>query len=439
MTNLQSVAFKTLGCKVNDYETDILTEIFENANYKVIDFEKQADVYVINTCTVTNLSAKKSRQMIRQAKRRNLDSLVIVVGCYAQQEPKLLLEMDEADLIIGNNNKNKILEYIENYDGKRKEKIIDISKQDKFEDYILEKTLDKTRAFIKIQDGCNEFCTYCIIPHVRGRVRSRKLDSVIKEVKKLRDNGYKEIVFTGIHVTSYGEDLDFKIDLIDLLNKVNKIDGIERLRLSSLEPTFLNEKNIKRLSKVSKLVNHFHLSLQSGSDFVLDRMNRNYKTNQYLKVVKKIRKYFNNPSITTDIIVGFPGETKKEFNETVEFVKKVKFSQVHVFRFSKRDGTKAAKMKNQVNGNISSKRSKILRKLTKKLEKEYIKENLLTTKKVLFETFDKENKIAEGLTKNYLRVYVKSDKDLSNKLIDVHLDFYNNNKIFGSLKGGKDE
>lgn len=424
----------TLGCKVNSYETDGLLKLFKDAGYTIVEFDDFSDVYIVNTCTVTNLSSKKSRQMLRRAKRKNPESIVAAIGCYSQKEPETLEDMEAVDIVIGNNNKVKLLKMIEAFDGEMTVDVLDIDSEDLVEDFYISETMDKTRAFIRIQDGCNQFCSYCIIPHVRGRIRSRKIDKVIKEMKSLRDNGYKEVVFTGIHVASYGKDFEESIDLIDLLIEANNVEGIERLRLSSIEPTYLNEENMSRLSQVTKLAPHFHLSLQSGSDSILKRMNRNYTTTDYKKVVKGLRETFNEPAITTDIIVAFPGETKEEFNETCEFVKEIEFSQVHVFKYSKREGTPAATMKNQIHGDEASRRSEVLRGITEALEQEYIKDQIGTTHEVLVETYDEHIGICKGHTENYLNVALQSKIDLTNQMINVKIESVVNNQIFGKIE-----
>lgn len=440
MKKLETVAFITLGCKVNSYETDGLVKLFKESGFKIVEFNDIADIYIVNTCTVTNLSSKKSRQMLRRAKRNNSDSIVLAVGCYSQKDPDVLEKMEEVDIVLGNNNKMKILDYIKDYqenNGYRKNYVLDISKEKNVESITIDQTHDKTRAFIRIQDGCNQFCSYCIIPYVRGRIRSKTMEDVLDEINVLRENGYKEIVFTGIHVASYGKDLEDNIDLIDLLSKANKIEGIKRLRLSSIEPTYLTEENVKRISKVDKLAKHFHLSLQSGSDTVLKRMNRKYSTKEYSKVVQLLRRYFDNPAITTDIIVAFPGETDEEFIETCEFVKEINFSQIHVFKYSIREGTKAAKMKDQIHGTIASNRSKALIEIGEKLEANYKMSQINTTHEVLFETFDEKLNLCSGLTERYVKIYVKSTEDLTNKYRYVDLELFTNGKLFGSLKGSE--
>lgn len=433
----KTVAFMTLGCKVNSYETDGLVKLFRDSGYTVVDFDEFSDVYVVNTCTVTNLSSKKSRQMLRRAKRRNPEGIVAAIGCYSQKEPETLEEMPAVDVVVGNNNKMKLLKIVENYTGENTMDIVDIDHEGSVENFSISETNDKTRAFIRVQDGCNQFCSYCIIPYVRGRIRSKKVEDVINEIENLSNNGYKEIVFTGIHVASYGKDLEASVDLIDLLIEANKVEGVERLRLSSIEPTYLTKENIKRLSQVNKLANHFHLSLQSGCDSILKRMNRNYTTKDYLTVVEGLREHFEAPAITTDIIVAFPQETDEEFKETCDFVKEVKFSQVHVFKYSKREGTRAAKMDGQIHGNVASERSQILRDLTETLEKEYIQSQIGTQHKVLIESFDADHGICTGHTGNYLNVALQSKIDLTNEFISVKIDTVVNGQIFARIERSK--
>jgi threonylcarbamoyladenosine tRNA methylthiotransferase MtaB len=333
----------------------------------------------------------------------------VAMGCYPQEDSETLESMDEVDIIIGNQNKKDVLDYIESYSGTTENHVDDIMQYETFENFVIHDTLDKTRAFIKIQDGCDQYCSYCIIPYVRGKVRSKPYESIISEIKGLIANGFKEIVLTGIHVTKYGEDFDENVTLIDLLEEINTIEGLQRIRLSSLEPTFLTNKRIQRMGQLEKLCPHFHLSLQSGSDSVLYRMNRTY---------------FDDPAITTDIIVGFPGETDLEFKETCAFVDAIGFSQVHVFKYSKRDHTVASEMDHQINGTISSKRSRILRDKVAKLQKNYDQSYLGTIQAVLFESYDAEHQTAEGLTKNYVRVKVNVDHDITSEIYSVKLQEY---------------
>lgn len=418
---MKKVAFCTLGCKVNQYETNAMEEKFINSGYEIIDFEQKADIYVINTCTVTNMSDKKSRQMIRRAKQLNTNSIVVAVGCYAQVSKEKLEEIEELDLILGNNEKKEIVQYIEKF---QKEKLVhleDVMHQNEFVDFGTTVHMDKTRAVIKVQDGCDKFCSYCIIPYARGRVRSRKLESVIEEIKTLATKGVKEVVITGIHIASYGKDFKGDIGLIDLLEGINKIEGIERIRLGSLEPTIIDEKFLERLSKLNKICHHFHLSLQSGCDETLKRMNRKYTTSEFEKVVQLLRSTYKDVILTTDIIVGFPGETEEEFNTTYEFLKKICFYKMHVFKYSRRKGTKADKMENQINPQVQEERSKKLLALSDENQAKYNKEYLGKIVEVLFE--EKQGKYIKGHTGNYLMVNVE-DKEIEkyhNKIVKVEI------------------
>ena len=353
----KTVAFCTLGCKVNQYETNAMIEQFINKGYTIKEFHEKADIYIINTCTVTNMADRKSRQMLRKVKELNKNAIVVACGCYAQVAKDELEKIEEIDLIYGTNEKNKIANYIEEYQKIYpkgtdvqlgtfpKGKVTDVMYQKEFLDFGTTDYTEKTRAVIKVQDGCDRFCSYCIIPYARGHVRSRKIESVIEEVKKIAQKGIKEVVITGIHVASYGKDFKEKKELIDLLEKINKIDGIERIRLGSLEPTLINEEFLERLTKLEKICDHFHLSLQSGCNETLKRMNRRYTVEEFKKCTELLKKAYPNVSLTTDIIVGFPGETEEEFNKTYEFLKEINFYQMHVFKYSPRKGTKAAIMR----------------------------------------------------------------------------------------------
>ena len=348
----KTVAFCTLGCKVNQYETNAMIEQFMKKGYKIKEFDEKADIYIINTCTVTNMADRKSRQMLRRVKELNKNALVVACGCYAQVAKDELEKIEEIDLIYGINEKNKIADYIEEFilgKGKgldfQKSRVTDVMYQKEFLDFGTTEYTEKTRAVIKVQDGCDRFCTYCIIPYARGHVRSRKPESVVEEVKKIAEEGIKEVVITGIHVASYGKDFKEKIGLIDLLEEINKIDGIERIRLGSLEPTLITKEFIVRLTKLNKICDHFHLSLQSGCDETLKRMNRRYTTEEFKKATELLKKAYPNVSLTTDIIVGFPGETDEEFETTYKFLKDINFYQMHIFKYSQRKGTKAAIMR----------------------------------------------------------------------------------------------
>ncbi|MBU5427115.1 tRNA (N(6)-L-threonylcarbamoyladenosine(37)-C(2))-methylthiotransferase MtaB [Tissierella pigra] len=410
----KTVSIFTLGCKVNQYETEAMEEIFEKDGYIVVNSEDIADIYVINTCTVTNLSDRKSRQFISRAKKLNQDAVIAVVGCYSQVSPEEVSKIEGVDVIIGTTERHRILELCK--EAKKKSEKINIVKnvntQKQFEPINIDEIKSKTRAYIKIQDGCNQFCSYCIIPYARGPIRSRRLEEIIGETEKLAKVGFKEIVLAGIHVASYGKDID-KTPLTDVLKAVAKVDGIERIRLSSLEPTLIDEEFMKTIVNIGKVCDHFHLSLQSGSDTVLKRMNRKYTTSQYKDIVNLIRKHMPNAGITTDIIVGFPEETEEEFNQTLEFVKDIRFSKIHVFKYSPRKGTPAAEYKNQIDGNIKNSRSEKLMALGEKLMFEFNSTFVGKTLSVLFEEESKREKnFIEGYTTNYIRV--KSKQEINN-------------------------
>ena len=406
----KTVAFCTLGCKVNQYETNAMIEQFIKKKYTIKEFNEEADIYIINTCTVTNMADRKSRQMLRRAKELNPNSIIVACGCYAQVAKEELAKIPEIDLIYGTNEKNKIADLIEEKmteevlktkkDGKEKEtKVTDVMYQKEFLDFGVTDYTEKTRAVIKVQDGCDRFCSYCIIPYARGHVRSRKIQNVVEEIKNIAQKGIKEVVITGIHLASYGKDFKPHAQLIDLLEEINKIDGIERIRLGSLEPTLITVEFLDRLSKLEKICDHFHLSLQSGCDETLKRMNRRYTTKDFEEGVELIRKYYKNVALTTDIIVGFPGETDEEFNKTYEFLKKINFYQMHIFKYSPRKGTKAAVMPNQIDGNIKEQRSTKLIELSHNNEIKYNEKEVGKELEVLWE--EKEGDYIKGHTKNY--------------------------------------
>ncbi|MBZ2175738.1 tRNA (N(6)-L-threonylcarbamoyladenosine(37)-C(2))-methylthiotransferase MtaB [Schnuerera sp. xch1] len=431
---MKKVAFYTLGCKVNQYETEAMEEMFEKRGYEIVDINERADVYIINTCTVTNLGDRKSRQFIRRAKKINNDSIVAAVGCYSQVAPEEVEEVEGVDIVIGTTDRDKVVELCE--EAKRENKKINIVKNLKghkdFENLNIEDVKSKTRAYIKIQDGCNQFCSYCIIPYARGPIRSRKLDDILKETKKLAQANFKEIILTGIHIASYGKELG-NINLLDVIKQVSNIDDIERIRLSSMEPTFIDEDFMMKATKVKKLCDHFHLSLQSGSNTVLKRMNRKYTVDEYKKTVDLIRKYMPDAGITTDIIVGFPGETEKEFKETYDFVKSIGFSRIHVFKYSPRKGTPASKSKNQINGKIKHSRSEILINLGDNLMSNFNDRFIGKTVNVLFE----ENKdgVFEGYTTNYIRVKAETIEDIQGKILPVKITGKENDILIGKIKG----
>ena len=402
---MNKVAFVTLGCKTNQYETDALMDIFYKNRYEVVDFDDFSDVYVINTCTVTNVSDKKSRQMIRRAKKSNPDGIVVVVGCYAQISPDEVSAIEDVDIVIGTDSRNSIIRYIEDYSAGKTEKpyviVEDIMKIHVFEEMSVSNITTHTRAFIKIQEGCNQYCSYCIIPYARGHVRSRSLENIVDEITALTQKGYKEFVLTGIHIGSYGLDLDH-IYLIDLLEAIQKIDGVVRMRLGSIEPRLIDDRFISRIKPLDKLCDHFHLSLQSGSDTVLKRMNRKYTSEAFYDAVSKLRGLYENPSLTTDIIVGFPGETDEEFEETMTFVRKICFSEIHVFQFSKREGTPAATMPDQIDLGTKKIRSEKLIALANECGNTYKSQFIGKKLEVLIE--EKRGMSVIGHTKNYLKV-----------------------------------
>lgn len=432
---MKRVAFHTLGCKVNQYETEAMEELFQKSGYNIVDENDQADVYVINTCTVTNLSDRKSRQFIRKSKKINDDSLIAVVGCYSQVSPEEVEKIHGVDVIIGTSERNKIVELCEKArDSKEKINIVrSIKTYKEFEKINIDEIKSKTRAFLKIQDGCNQFCSYCIIPYARGPIRSREYEDIEKEAYKLAKAGFKEIVLTGIHVASYGKDLK-KESLREVIEKISKIEGLERIRLSSVEPNLIDDEFMETITNSNNVCDHFHLSLQSGSDSVLKRMNRKYSTREFLEKVEIIRKYMPDAGITTDIIVGFPGETDIEFKETLNFVKKVGFSRIHVFKYSPRKGTPAAIMENQIHGDIKSKRSEELIKLGDELTLEFNSRFKDRSLPVLFEEKTKrKNDTYEGYTTNYIRVEAPSPNNLIGEIIDIKLKDVENISIKGEI------
>ncbi len=440
---LETVAFLTLGCKVNSYETEAMQKLFEEQGFVVVDFSEKADVYVINTCTVTNIADRKSRQMLHKARKMNENAIVIAVGCYVQAAEETLKEDVAIDLVIGNNRKKDIVHILKEYvygEDKSKDTVIDIGKETFYEELSIESVAEKTRAYIKIQDGCNQFCSYCIIPYARGRVRSRRDEEVIKEVNNLVKKGYKEVILTGIHLSSYGIDFDKTEEtsdyedvikrnhLLDLIVKISEIDGLARIRLGSLEPRIITEEFVKTLANNEKLCPHFHLSLQSGSNATLKRMNRRYSAEEYYEKCELLRKHFDNPAITTDVIVGFPGETEEEFIETKEFLEKVNFASMHIFKYSVRKGTKAATMKDQIKEEIKSERSNILMELEKEMAKNYRetfigrKERILVEEQVVINGV----KYQLGHNERYLKLAILADNDYTNEIKSVkvlaHLD-----------------
>ena len=436
---MKTVAFHNLGCKVNAYEIDVMQQKFTENDFRVVPFDQKADVYVVNTCTVTNIADRKSRQMLHRAKALNPDAVVIGTGCYIQTDMENVKKDPAIDIAIGNNQKSKIVDILNEYlvsrgkllqnpdeESSKSGYVIDINHTNEYESMFLENTSERTRAYIKIEDGCNQFCSYCLIPYARGRVRSRDIDDILSEIKGLAGKGYKEFVLTGIHVSSYGitdpNDLS-QNKLADLLEAINAIDDVKRIRLSSLEPRVITEDFVRRISALTKLCPHFHLSLQSGCDETLKRMNRHYTTSQYMEGVKLLRKYFDNPAITTDVIVGFPGETKEEFEASKAFCESVGFYEMHIFKYSKRKGTVAGKLSNQVKDTDKATRSDEMLELTGRLSKEFRKSHVGSRAEVLFEEAKTINGEAymTGFTKDYIRVAVKYKEYLENEIHTVKL------------------
>lgn len=408
------------GCKVNQYETNGMMQKFMEAGYKIVEFSKFADIYIVNTCTVTNMADKKSRQMLRRVKEINPNSILVACGCYAQVAKNELEKMEEIDLVLGNNEKINILECIDKYiKNNAIEDIKDVMHQEKFLDFGSVTYTEKTRAVIKVQDGCDRFCSYCIIPYARGRIRSRLPESILKEIEEISKEGIKEVVITGIHVASYGKDFRNSYKLIDLLEDINKIEGIKRIRLGSLEPTLITEEFVNRLTKLEKICDHFHLSLQSGCDETLKRMNRKYTTKEFKNCTDLLKNAYPNVALTTDIIVGFPGETDEEFEKTYNFLKDIDFYKMHVFKYSPRKGTKAAVMKNQIDGNIKEKRSERLIKLSDNNEKLHNDKYVGKELEVLFEEQDGE--YIKGHTTNYIVVKVKAGSEIENSIEKVKI------------------
>ena len=427
---MKTAAFYTLGCKVNQYETEAVTELFTDDGFCVVPFNEKADFYIINTCSVTSMSDRKSRQIIRRAKKTNPDSVIAVMGCYSQTAPDEVLDIDGVNLVLGTKDKGSILNLIKTLDKSSKLNAVTSVKDNHiYEDLTVKRTHERTRAYIKIQDGCSQFCSYCIIPYARGPVRSRCKKEVIDEIKNLADAGYREIVLTGIHVASYGKDLE-NTSLAELLCEADKIEGIERIRLSSIEPMTLNSDFVDAIKGCKKLCPHFHISLQSGCDRTLKRMNRHYTTAQFEEIVTGLRNAFDGCAITTDIMTGFAGETDEEFNETLEFVNRIGFAEAHVFQYSQRRGTPAARRPDQVSPDVKEARSKIIIDATEHSRNEFLKSHIGKTVEVLFETETKDG-LYEGKTANYITVHAECDKDIRGKFGNVLLENVKNGIMFG--------
>ncbi len=429
---MKKAAFYTLGCKVNQYETEAMAELFAAAGYEICDFNDKADVYVINTCSVTNMGDRKSRRIIRRAKRSNPDAVIAVTGCYAQTAPDEVLEIEGVNIVIGNNDRKNIVNLVEVLESTANiNHVTDIMTIHEFEELHIKQYSNRTRAFIKIQEGCNQFCSYCIIPYARGPVRSRPMNEVIDEVKKLAANNFKEIILVGIHVASYGTDLE-NTSLAKLITEVDKIDGVERIRLSSIEPMTLNQSFIDSIKDSKKLCRHFHISLQSGCDETLRRMNRKYTTAQFKGIVDGLRSVFDDVAITTDIMVGFPAETDEEFEHTVDFIRDVSFADAHVFQYSQRRGTPAAKRPDQISPDVKEKRSKIVIAETKKTRDAFIQRFIGKTMRVLFEQPARDG-LFEGKTDNYITVHAPSDTDLNDRFRNVLLERNENGIVIGTI------
>ena len=418
---MKKAALHNLGCKVNAYETEAMQHLLEDAGYEIVPFTQKADVYVINTCSVTNMADRKSRQMLHKAKKNNPDSIVVAAGCYVQTSEKEVLNDLSVDIVIGNDRKHDLVRLLEEYSLDSVNDTVDDINDGKhdFEELFIDQTKEHTRAFIKVQDGCNQFCSYCIIPYARGRVRSRRFENVIAEVERLAANGFKEVVLTGIHLSSYGVDFEEATGLLELIQAVNAVKGIERIRPGSLEPKIVTEHFASELSKLDKICPHFHLSLQSGCDATLKRMNRKYTTKEYERGCELLRKYFVHPAITTDVIVGFPGETEEEFEQSKAYREHIHFYEMHIFKYSKRKGTRAAVMPDQIDEQVKAARSEKLIALGHDMSKEFRKSYIGKNEEVLFEEKavigDKEYFV--GYTKEYVKVAKKTDENLENQIV----------------------
>ena len=440
------VKFITLGCKVNQYETNAMAQKFLEKGYYIIEEDTpenadiKPDICIINTCTVTNMSDRKSRQMLRRMKEKNPSTIVVAVGCYAQVAKEELSKISEIDLVLGNNEKVEIVRHVEEYikNHIKNVELEDVMYSKEFSDFGDVTYTEKTRAVIKIQDGCDRFCSYCIIPYARGRVRSRLPESIISEITQIASKGIKEVVITGIHIASYGKDFSMSKDqklqnyrLIDLLEEINSISGICRIRLGSIEPLLITNEFVERLKKLEKICHHFHLSLQSGCDETLKRMNRRYTIEQFKEIVGLIRNAYDDVNLTTDIIVGFPGETDEEFSKTFKFLEEIKFYKMHVFKYSPRKGTKAAVMPNQISGDIKEARSRKLIELSDKNEIEYNESYIGKYVEVLFE--EEKNGVYKGHTQNYIMVYCESNRNLDNKIESVLCEMAEQEQIYGKM------
>lgn len=440
-------AFLTLGCKVNQYETDAMEEILEKAGYEIVSFKETADVYIINTCSVTNMADRKSRQMIHRAKKNNPDAIIVAAGCYVQAAEEELAKKNEADILVGNNKKKDIAQILEEYFAAKEpeqevpvvSEVIDINHTKEYEDLTIHKVNEHTRAYIKIQDGCNQFCSYCIIPYTRGRIRSKNPEEVIEEVKNLAAQGYKEIVLTGIHLSSYGKDLG-TVTLLDVIKRIQQVEDVERIRLGSLEPRIITEEFVKELVKCDKVCPHFHLSLQSGCDETLKRMNRKYTTEEYEEALNILRKYYEHPALTTDVIAGFVGETEEEFEKTRAYLEKINLYEMHIFKYSVREGTRAQKMSRHVPEQVKTERSEVLLSMAKRHKTAFEEWYVGRKEKVLLEEIVEKNgkKYFQGYTAHYVKVAVElteNDTKLEqNEVIVVDIQgFIDENLLYGKV------
>jgi len=423
-------AFYTLGCRVNSYDTQAMIELFKENGYEITDASKKADVYVINTCAVTNESERKSKQIVRRLKKQNEEAITVLTGCFAQSNFEEAKKVDSADIVCGTHKREKIIDYINEY-RINKNKIYNIENDSNEFDKVGITTYEgKSRAFLKVQDGCNMFCTYCIIPYARGVLKNASIEKVLSQIHALSSKGYKEVVITGIHIASYKADTGE--NLIDLLEIIDKENKVERIRLGSLEPKLLTENFLKRLSKLKSFCPHFHISLQSGCDKTLKNMNRKYSTKDYMDIVNRVRKYFDNPGITTDIIVGFPGEDDEDFDITKKFTKEIGFSFVHIFPYSPKHGTPAAEMENQISKEIKAKRAKELKEIMEEKRNDFLSKMIGKTEKILIEKKLSDG-VYEGYSENYIYVEVKSDKDLFNKIVEVKITDKTSTHLKGEL------
>ncbi len=431
----KKAAFYTLGCKVNQYETQAIMEQFEQEGYDIVDFSDAADIYVINTCTVTGLSDRKSRQIIRRARKMNQNAVIVAVGCYSQVAPDEVKNIADVDIVIGTQGKSRIVDIVKEYRHGQDSIVLvgDIMKERNFEDLNLSTYKERTRAYIKIQEGCTQFCSYCIIPYARGPVRSRSPESIVRQARLLTEKGFKEIVLTGIHIASYGRDLR-NVTLTDIITMVSQVPGLERIRLGSLEPTFVDRKFIDIVSGLINFCPHFHLSLQSGCDETLRRMNRKYTTAQYEDVVDMIKGSLTDAAVTTDVMVGFPGETDEEFEKTYEFLKRVDINQMHVFKFSPRKGTPAAEFSGQVAPEVKEERSNRLIELSAKKVKDFYGRFIGRTMNVLYETsWSSDAQFMEGRTANYIKVVCKNEKIKDGDMLPTLITGVGDDEAYGEL------